>query len=1033
MSRARSVLVAATRVAHVSIRGAFPMMVLGFGPLALTAHGAAPWAVCAGLPGPDLAAGLRPLPLDVTRPDLPLPEAPALSRTDVERGLLPLPGFPSAMIKPLPDVRDPGAFSCALAGVRGNETLVDCGVHRVMRGDLAGARQSLEQSVAGNRESSHGPTVALWLGEIAVREGRWDAAEQAYRTAMTGGAGSKTSRDAAIGLAWIGLGRGNWAGALDALAEGVPAATRASHDADVVRLLEGVALTVGDRPVEGVAALDMVEAGRLPGGLAVELPFWLGVALGRAGDRPRALAALDRFVASSPPDHSLRADAVLQAAWLVLDSGAPHEAVRRLQLIDPTGARPEVRSYLRAAMARAQLEIGDARRAREAVQQLVAASHGDRRAPQALLLVADAAVRLNRIPDGVAVYREVLRLPLSPSIEDYARYRLAEALERDGRLAEARQEYSQLRDGGRDEAIAQRAAYRLGLLALRANDPVGARQEGEALLRAGTASELREPVLLLSAEGAARDADAGRAAALFRAALRDYPESPRAAWSRLGLGWAHLSDGATELAVREWRPVLQGSDPETRTLAALAVAESALRERRDAEALDALRAVSGDSLPSSLSETVALDRGILAALAGAEEEALGVLGPLAPGLGDSLRQALARRALGVARYRLGQYDLAESELRQVVLIPAAAPSGWLGVGLSALAQGRPIEAAEALVRARDGGDPLTVVSADYGLVLTAIQEGEGTAFETRAAGFVDAYPAHEGVPALLCSLAMAAGAGGEPEKAEGWVNRLARDHPRSQYVGAALARFDATAQGQPAVRRRVYLAILAQPVAEEVRTDIWFALGEVALATGDAAGAQRATETFLREVRGQDPRIPAALARLARVHEVQGRQGLALRMADSLLARYPDDPLAPSVELIRGRLLVAQRQWQPALRALEAARDRGEPPVAAEAYYWLGEALGAQGDVDAALAAYLAATTRYPETTWAGRGLEGAARSYMARNMPREAAALLRQLAVHPAAEPALAEWARESLRRLGAEAPPAARPSVPTASAPKL
>jgi uncharacterized protein HemY len=73
-------------------------------------------------------------------------------------------------------------------------------------------------------------------------------------------------------------------------------------------------------------------------------------------------------------------------------------------------------------------------------------------------------------------------------------------------------------------------------------------------------------------------------------------------------------------------------------------------------------------------------------------------------------------------------------------------------------------------------------------------------------------------------------------------------------------------------------------------------------------------------------------------------------MGDSFLARYPDDPLAPSVELLRGRLLVARQQWQPALRALAAARDHGEPPVAAEACSWLGEALGAQGDVDGAIA-----------------------------------------------------------------------------------
>ena len=80
--------------------------------------------------------------------------------------------------------------------------------------------------------------------------------------------------------------------------------------------------------------------------------------------------------------------------------------------------------------------------------------------------------------------------------------------------------------------------------------------------------------MLLVAESAARGDDPNRAAAVLRTALRDYPDSPRAARTRLALGWALLRDGDAESAIREWRDVAAGADLETRALALLAVADT---------------------------------------------------------------------------------------------------------------------------------------------------------------------------------------------------------------------------------------------------------------------------------------------------------------------------------------------------------------------------------------------------------------------------------------------------------------------------
>ena len=109
-----------------------------------------------------------------------------------------------------------------------------------------------------------------------------------------------------------------------------------------------------------------------------------------------------------------------------------------------------------------------------------------------------------------------------------------------------------------------------------------------------------------------------------------------------------------------------------------------------------------------------------------------------------------------------------------------------------------------------------------------------------------------------------------------------------------------------------------------------------------------------------------------------------------------------------------ERDWEAAQQAFVAARDQGEPAVAAPAQFWLGEVLRTRDDHEAAIAAYLGATYLYPGTPWAARGLQGAAQSYLSRRMPREAAILLRKLTVAPGVEPALAQWARQVLAQLG-------------------
>lgn len=979
--------------------------------LATPGEAAAPRPV--EFPPPELELTVAPVPVRVTRPSLELPEPAPLPAPTVDLGGAPLPRFLSTVAKPVPAVRDPGGFSCAFVAFRRAATLAECGVHRMRQGDVRGAREALEESLAIDARGAHAATAQTWLGEIALMEGRYDQAERRYRTALALSLPDDLAMHAALGLAWVALRRGDVAEAQRAVAQAL-AYVPPQPVALVGRFVDGVAQVLAGRPSEALALWDGLASSGAPAQMVEELPFWRGVALARIGEPNRALQELDRFVAAVPATHPLRLDAIVQAGWVALERGAPDEAERRFLLAESASPRPELRPQLRTGLVRAYLALGDTPRASEVARRVAVESPRDPLVAAALLLIADAAVRRGATAEALAVYRQLLSLPLPPTMADYVTYRLGEGLEREGSLGEAKAQYQTLRDKGRDEAIAQRAAYRLGLLALRDRDPAAARREGEAILRAGPVQELREPVLLLAGEGAARGGDPNRAAHLYRLALREYPESPRAAQTRLALGWALLEDGESETALREWQEVSRSADVETGTLASLASVDVLLRQGREQEALSAFRGLKTLSPADPLADASFLNQGILSVRNRAYQDAVQVLEPLGPRITDFPRQALLRRALGIARYHLGQYDAAERQFRQAAHVAPAEPSSWLGAGLAALAQNRLVEAEEALNRARLGAVAEVGAPAAYGLVLVAIRRADGEAFRERATSFVDRYPGHASTPVLLYGLVAAALDRGELEQAEGWVNRLVRDQPNSEYVNEALVRLAAAAEARPALALRAYRALLARRPTAELRAEAWLGLAEAALTLGDGADAQQGVTGFLQDASPADPRAPRAQALLVRAHQLQGQRDRALQATEAFLSRFPADPLAPSIQLARGQFLVEERRWEVAQRAFEAARDRGDPSVAAAAHFWLGEVLRTREEHEAAIAAYLGATYLYPSSPWAARGLQGAAQSYLSRRMPREAAILLRKLVATPGVEPALAQWARQALVQLG-------------------
>jgi tetratricopeptide (TPR) repeat protein len=998
-------------------------LVAALAAVAPAAHAVAPRTV--ELPVPELPLAVTPLSLGLVRPPLEPPAPPPPAAPTVElRVPLPL-RFQTLTTKDWPPASDPGVTSCFVLGLAGPARLLDCGVHRVRQGDASGAREAF-QEILDRRDRSPETAVAhVWLGEIAFQQGRYDEAERQYRFALPLNPPAELAAHARLGLAWTTLRRGDLGEAQRALA-GALAGTPPPRVALFARFLDGVARLQAGRPQEALAQWDAVAAAGPPSQLAEELWFWRGAALAQLHQADAALRALDGFLGATPAAHPLRPDAVVQSGWVALLRGAPDDALRRFLWAQGSSLRPELIPQLRAGLVRAYLAVGDSARARDMARALKGESPRDPLVPAVLLLLADDAGRRAATAEAVDLYRELIGVALDPAYGEYAMYRLAEGLERLGSLTDAEKSYRALRDGGRVEALAQRAAYRLGLLALRAQRPGDSRAEGEMLLRAGLVPELREAAILLAAESAARADDANRAVALFRLALREYPASSRAGAVRLALGWALLKDREPELALREWHEAALANEVEVAVQANLAIAQVALRQGREPESLAALRQVTVLAPRHPLSDVLALNRGLLLVrgkdYAGAVQE----LQPLtrivqpfrlsAPGGMVVDLEPILRRALGIARYHLAQFDLAERDFERARQLAPAELSSHLGEGLAALAQSRFAQADRALNIARHAAVPDIAVPATYALVLSADGRRDGDLFRERATVFVDRYAAHPYTELLLYRLVHQAVERRELERAEAWTRRLVRDQPASALITDAwLLVAEAAARDRPALARQAYGELLARVRDPEARSAAWLGLAEAASGLRDLPEAQRALEGFLAEAPPQHPRAAEALLKLVQAYDVQGQRDRTLAMTDTFLARYPQHAAVPDIQLRRGYLLLITQQWDAARQALEAAREAGEPVVAAAAHVYLGQLHLSRGEHEPALSEYLAAAYVYPDAApWAARGLQGAIQTYLTLQMPREALGLLRKLQGRPALEPEVAQWARDRLTKLG-------------------
>ncbi|MBI2460103.1 MAG: tetratricopeptide repeat protein, partial [Candidatus Rokubacteria bacterium] len=699
------------------------LLVLGW---LATAAAAPPAPLPLELTPPPLQFEVHPPKLALDRPPLVPPTPPPLTLALGEPGWGGLPPWRTRLVKPLPSEPPPGQLACFTSFLGGPQALYDCGrlqfQQGLPRGDLREARVAFENLLRNAPTHPLAPAARYWLGEIAFRRDPLDrVAREEFETALRAGLAGELAAHARLGIAWgslLGSEPGRAQAPLDEILGGPTAGLEPT-----ARFLLALAHLFQGRPAEARPLLAELAAGRQPSPLAEEVRFWEGQALLELGEREPARLVLERFLAAAPPNHPLLIEAIVATGWLVLGQGGAQEAIQKLlwaEAISPPAGT--TLPAIRAGLARAYLELGDWPRAREKARQLARDASRSPLLVPTYLRLADAAARGGLLAEAVEVHQEILGFHPRPPrpVERYATYRAAEVLEELGRTPEASRRYRDLADSG-DGAVAQRARYRLGLLALRARQYAPARLEGERLLRDGVEGDLEEGAWLLVAEAAASVGDLGRTAEALRHHLRRFPDSPPSPAAHASLAFALERLGEPGEALRLWEAAAASGDRALTGTALLAVADLATRRGDRDRAIEALGRFLVELSGDPLAEVAGLTRAVLLLRAERFGEAAAQLRALLVRFPLTLRQGEIRRALGLALFRQQRFEEALAEFRQAGrLSPTGDPEVWYAAGLAALHLGRLAEAEEAFNRARRTAPRPLDLAAEYGLAVAAL-------------------------------------------------------------------------------------------------------------------------------------------------------------------------------------------------------------------------------------------------------------------------------------------------------------------------
>jgi tetratricopeptide (TPR) repeat protein len=958
-------------------------------------------------PPPDLTPLLEFVEAPLDKPPVPIPALKLPVPAEA------LPELPPAKLTSLPDKLTPPVPSSRMLACAGTWLGVasesyECGIARFREGKYDEAIRDFGQALRlGPDRPDLVRQAQYWQAESYWRLGRVELADRAFIQVAQAPGRSGLEQWALEGSGWTALRLGDAARARDAFARLIAARPAAPLDA-YARFGLALALDLLGRYEEAQKAWSEATARPLPAALARDATFWQGETLGRIGQYEPAVSELGRFVAGGP--HPLLESGRLRLGWWLLAAGNSVTSASRLREAKALG--PDERDWRDAGLALALLGAGDIEGARGAARELTQRKSKLAAPVQSRLLAALVAGR--RGPDAEAVAQDMLAGDLDPATRAWVLLLKGEASRLAGNLDEARTQYELARTAAGGSETARYAAFRLAQANFEFREFAQAAAESAQVAVSATTPELRDAALILQAEAAYAAGDYAGADAAYGRLLAQSPQHPDAALCRLALAWTALRRDQGAEARRRFIDFASAYPSDSRRPEALVLAsELALRARDLDAARRALDLVIAEYPQSPRTGFARLNSAILRARTGnpgaAQRELTDWLAgsPFPPLVGRArASQGIVLLTLGRPAEAVGEFQTARNE--------GVGSLAALGLGTAALALGRWDEAERELKEARDTGTSRVTAAAEYGLAVAAFQRGNPGEFRKVATQALDAEPNGPAAPVLLYVLTGLAAQDRDWTAALTLAKRLVAQFKNSEVGDDALERIVASA-GQ--ARAWGPLSEAYQMLRQQYPRSPFVAssralFAEAELENGRPEVARRELEPIASSLSSAD--ASRALVVLGRAREATGDRPGAVDAFARAAQRAGPAGLGADAALQHARLLLEEKRWTEARRALEPLMKTADTATAAEVARGIAQAYQGEGNPQAAAEFFMTSAYLAPESPAGRRALLGAGQSFVALRQPDSAAIVYRKLLAQSDLPPELATAARQGLASIG-------------------
>lgn len=519
------------------------------------------------------------------------------------------------------------------------------------------ALQVLQAMLKKYPQSTLIPDAYLTMGDVYVRQGNLDAAEQAYQTAKEQAKADDDKARAAYGLAWVAYKRNPSDETADALAQALLKVPPTEGEGPRALQIAALQQAKGDHKA-AIKTLSEFLAQNADSPDAAEAYYRLGrakLALNDAAGAENALQTVLKRFPGSP--FNARASAALAEALAA--QGRADEAQK---VLAGASGGDEVVVGAQFQIAQSLLDKGEYDEARAQLEKILATK------PQGALLAAThfsigvTYMQTDKWEEAAQQFRAAIDADPNGENAAPASFNRAVCLEKQGKFDEAAAAYRAVADTFPNNQQAPKARLRAAICLLQA----GKTDEAKPILEAAATSGDTESAALALfnlGEIAFNAEDYQGAIASYDKVIQLHPDSPllsgalyKKAWSLLRIG-----RGGEALPVFQ-RAIDAGAEGDVLLDCKLQVASALLADGKAAEAAATLKPLAAATLQGDLGVRVLVVLGEAALQAGDDATAKSAFGQVLTRFGNDALAPRALLGLGIILRKEKNYDEAHKRL-----------------------------------------------------------------------------------------------------------------------------------------------------------------------------------------------------------------------------------------------------------------------------------------------------------------------------------------------------------------------------------